>query len=282
MNSHVHLRTAALVAAAGILVLLSLAPEGMASEDAKVRDRFGHVVGSVTVSPQIGPWSAVVRDRKARKVGTVGVDGLATDVWWFITTNHRYIPLSEAGASRWEVRDPRTDTVTGAAVRASSKWVIRRRVEDGWRVVGSVPRDLAGQYAIGAGRALLFGAFNAWKVRNAKGDVRGTVKVAGDGRSAVYEFPSGKYAGRVRESPDGWEVVSAYGGRSVIYQEHGSEGFLSIGGETRTFFSDGRWVLQVTIEGDETTPTRHKTVGHMTGLCQGQYALAAVYLLTLR
>jgi hypothetical protein len=139
---------------AAISVVMAVTPALASARYPKLRDPSGRVAGVLNID-SFG--TATVSMYPHGIAGRVGKEGLSEI--WQADFGSPFFPLrlAKTSATRWGVYNWSETRITGFARRTSSRWVIKRRVGGRWKLMGTAPRSLAGQYAIGAGRLLFWG-----------------------------------------------------------------------------------------------------------------------------
>lgn len=143
-----------LLVAIPLLLGLALPAAAIASQTYKVKDRSGHVVGAlvsadwikVTVESRSGKRIGVLLQGAHPSCGVYRGDLLGREI------AQAYLRVLYPVT----LINPSSQRVIGRATRVGDNWVITKRVNGGFRKVGTVPADCYNYFALGAARLLLW------------------------------------------------------------------------------------------------------------------------------
>jgi len=138
-----------LLVAIPLLLGLALPAAAIASQTYKVKDRSGHVVGALVSADWV---KVTVKSRSGKRIGVL-LQGAHPSCGVY----RGYLSAKQIAWAYLRVLHPASSQrVIGRATRVGDNWVITKRVNGGFRKVGTVPADCYNYFALGAARLLLW------------------------------------------------------------------------------------------------------------------------------
>lgn len=142
-------RSGGLLLIACVVIALAVPTSALARQTWKVKNRSGHVVGTLVTSD----WVLVkVKNKKGVRLGEL-LQGAHPSCGVYKGTASG----QEIAWSYLKVLHPESSQrVIGRAVRKGDHWVIKKRVKSVFRKVGTVPASCPNYFALGGARLLLW------------------------------------------------------------------------------------------------------------------------------